>query len=171
MKYKQSITKGMEYLGSLKSTVFIGEGLINAGRIYGTLNNVSTKKCIEMPIAENLIAGAAVGMAIEGLLPIVIFQRMDFMLIAADAIINHMSLMPHMSGGQITLPIILRTIIGSTSKKFDVGPQHNHDFTHVFKPYIRTIKLEKAMMGHKIYPQIFKTGVPTLVVERKDWYE
>lgn len=171
MKYKQSIAKGMEYLGSLKSTVFIGEGLINAGRIYGTLDNVPTKKCVEMPIAENLIAGAAVGMALEGLLPIVVFQRMDFMLIAADAIINHMSLLPHMSGGQISLPIILRTIIGSSDPAFDVGPQHNHDFTHIFQPYIRTISLGRSMMGHKIYPKIFKTNVPTLVVESKDFYE
>ena len=61
-----------------------------------------------MPVAENLTMGVAIGLALRKARPVVIFQRMDFMLIASDAIINHLALMPKMSGGQFNLPVIIR---------------------------------------------------------------
>ena len=166
MKYQESIKKEMEWLAGKDNVVFLGEGLINAGRIYGTLDDVPNKKCVEMPIAENLIAGSAIGLALKGYRPIVIFQRMDFMLIASDAIINHMALIPQMSGHKIKLPIIIRAIIGSRDKKFDVGPQHQHDFTHIFDTYMITEKYES-----KVYQEAYKTDEPVLVVEDRDLYD
>ena len=138
MTQKDQITKAMTWLAEQEDTVFLGEGLINAGRIYGTLNGVSMNKCIEFPIAENLIMGAAIGLAIRGFRPIVIFQRMDFMLCAADAIINHLCKIPEMSGHKIKLPVIIRAIIGNQDKSFDVGIQHKADYTHIFEPYLLT---------------------------------
>lgn len=166
MTYQQSVTKEMEELGKRERSVFLGQGIINGERVYGTLKGVPIKKCIEMPIAENLIVGAAIGLALEGLKPIVVFQRMDFMLIAADAIINHLSLMPLMSGGQFTLPVILRTIIGSRDLKFDVGLQHNHDFTQTFQRYIGTFSYEPG-----IYSTAYRSRYPRVVVEEKDSYK
>ena len=165
MKYIDAITQEMQWLASKKDTVFIGEGITNAGRIYHTLDKVPLRKCIETPIAENLISGIAIGLALEGYQPIVVFQRMDFMLIAADAIINHMALMPKMSGGQFTLPIIIRTIIGSQSRKFWVGEQHNHDFEHVFKPYVKILHYTSDF-----YKLAYGFLEPVIVIERKDDY-
>lgn len=169
--FKDQITGSMKWLSKQKKTVFIGEGIINAGRIYGTCNSISMKKCIETPIAENLIAGAAIGLALQGYVPVVIFQRMDFMLIASDAIINHMALIPRMSGGKIALAIIIRAIIGSQDKSFDVGPQHNHDFTHIFKPYITTVSLRPKMDVLDTYKEAYRAGHPVLLIERKDDYD
>lgn len=172
MKYKDKLTQEMSWLAKKKETVFIGEGLINAGRVYGTLNDVPLKKCIEMPVAENLIAGAAIGLALKGIRPIIVFQRMDFMLIAADQIINHMALMPQMSGDQFTLPIIMRAIIGSQSKKFWVGEQHNHDFWGIFSLYVTT--LTYGYYDHDVsydYKEAWKLNEPVLMIEKKDLYE
>ena len=159
----------MEELTKDEKVVFIGEGLINAGRIYGTLDGISKNKCNEMPIAVNLIAGVAIGLALQGFKPVVIFQRMDFMLIAADAIINHMVLIPKMSGGKINLPIIIRAIVGSQKESFCVGEQHNHDFTHIFSPYIPTTRLTLNMNASAYYD--VNTKNPILVVEDRDRYE
>jgi len=171
MTYKQELTEVMTWLGEQPKTVFLGEGLKNAGDIYGTMTKVNAKKCLEMPICENLIAGAAIGLAMQGYKPIVVFQRMDFMLIAADAIINHMALVPKMSGGQFTLPILIRAIIGSQDGKFDVGLQHNHDFTNVFEPHITTVRLVKPERIQSLYNSMFISPLPTLVIEEKDLYE
>ena len=116
MTYKEHIIDSMEWLSEQKDTVFIGEGLINAGGIYGTMDKVPIKRCIEMPIAENLIVGAAMGLTLLGYRPIVVFQRMDFMLVAADAIINHLCKIPAMSGDRVKLPVIIRAIIGNQDK-------------------------------------------------------
>jgi len=171
VKYKDRVSEAMTWIGKEDGSVFLGEGLINAGRIYNTLGKVSTKRCIEFPICENLIAGSAIGLALYGLRPIIVFQRMDFMLIASDAIINHIALMPQMSGGQITLPIVIRAIIGSRDSKFDVGPQHNHDFTYIFEPYVRTIRLDSKSDIVNEYKEAFKLDEPVLVVEDRDLYE
>ncbi len=163
---KRQVTDEMEWLSQQDDTVFIGEGLINANRIYGTMNYVPTSKCIEMPIDENLIVGCAMGLAIEGYRPIVIFQRMDFMLVAADAIINHLALIPQMSRYQYKLPVIIRSIVGSQDKSFDVGCQHNHDFTHVFSPYLHTVRYSSST---NVYKDVYvKYKDPVLVVEYKD---
>jgi len=114
MNVRESITKAMKMLSKKSKIVFLGENIINSGRIYGTLDTVSTKKCIEMPVAENLIAGTAIGLAIGGYRPVCIFQRMDFMLIAADAIINHACLLPPQ------IPVFLPSI--SANKPFALPP-------------------------------------------------
>lgn len=134
MTVREAITFEMESLVKNPKIVFLGENIINSKRIYGTLDKVPISKCIEMPVAENLIAGTAIGLAFKGYIPICIFQRMDFMLIAADAIINHACLLPKMTG--IACPVIFRTIKGERGGKFYVGEQHCKDLTHVFKPYM-----------------------------------
>ncbi len=171
MTYKDQITNSMQWLAEQKDTVFIGEGLINAGRIYGTMTKVPTKKCIEMPIAENLIVGAAIGLAIEGYRPIVVFQRMDFMLVAADAIINHLALIPKMSGDRIKLPVILRAIIGNQDLGFDVGLQHKADYTNIFEPYIHTVPFTCPEDVTFHYKSASKVTYPVLFIERYNDYE
>ena len=149
----------------------MGEGIINAGRIHKTLEKVPIGKCIEYPIAENLILGSAIGLAIQGFKPVVIFQRMDFMMCAADAIINHLALIPRMSGNKIELPVIIRAIIGSRSDVFEAGPQHNKDLGEMFKPWIHTVHLTKNMDIPHYYQIAYEAKSPTLLIEDKDLYE
>lgn len=168
MTYKEELIASMDFLAKQDNTLFIGNGLLTGDRIYGTLANVPLTKCIEMPVAENLVAGVTIGLALRKYHPVLIFQRMDFMLIAADAIINHMALMPDMSGGQFSLPIIIRCIVGSQLKKFDVGIQHKKDFTSLFEPYIDTVKLKSNIL--ESYQSAYAKPSPTLLVEYKDDY-
>jgi len=169
--YKQGITEAMNHLAKEDKVVFIGEGIINAGRIYGTLDGVTTDKCIEMPIAENLIVGCAIGLAIKNYRPVVVFQRMDFMLCAADALINHLALIPKMSGGRMQLPVIIRAIVGSQKDDFAIGHQHNKDLIHIFSPYFDTVVLKENMNAKSYYELALKAKTPTLLVEYKDLYE
>lgn len=170
MTIKDGITDAMEELASKEGVVFLGENIINSGRIYGTLNKVSLEKCMEMPVAENLIAGVAIGLALQGYRPVVVFQRMDFMLIAADAIINHASLIPKMSGGSIKLPIIFRTIKATLEDKFYVGLQHSKDLSYVFSSWIRVMHIGKkettvSSNAKQVYKEAWECNEPVLIVE------
>lgn len=164
MTVKESITSEMFKLSKKKDTVFLGENIINSGRIYDTLSKVPTNKCIETPVAENLIAGVAIGLSLRGYVPIAIFQRMDFMLIAADAIINHASVYPKYG---IKCGVVFRTIKASLEKNFFVGYQHSKDLSHVFAPYIKVIQVPecKPKQAYDIAYDTAKKGVSTLVVE------
>ena len=160
MTVKESIQIELKKLSEVENAVFLGENIINSGRIYGTLSGVPLSKCIEMPVAENLIAGCAIGLAISGKFPICVFQRMDFMLIASDAIINHACLMPKMTG--IKLPILFITFKATLKDSFYAGLQHTKDLSHVFTPYMRVIQIPEYFGN---FDQVFtKHEEPTLVV-------
>ena len=160
----------MHELSLHREIVFIGENVINSGRVYGTLNNVALDKCLEMPVCENLIAGVAIGLSLEGYHPICIFQRMDFMLIAADAIINHAALLPRINK-RIKLNIIFRTIKATLNDNFWVGYQHSKDLTYIFEPYVLTHRVDKDNDPTDIYPRLWDSGGVNLVVEDYADYE
>ena len=168
MTYKESVTQAMTTLGEREDVVFLGEGLINAGRVYGTLEEVPVSKCIEMPIAENLIVSCAIGLALAGYLPVVVFTRMDFMLCAADAIINHLGMMQEYSNGQACPKVILRAIVGDSKGKFDCGIQHTQDHTHMFSRYIATRVIFNPVRDYK---QITTHTCAVLTVEKKEYYD
>lgn len=171
MTYKDVVTNTMEELSKKEEVVFLGQGLVTGDRVYGTLEKVPTNKCLEMPCAENLHVGVAIGLALRGFRPIVIFQRMDFILLAADAIINHLALLPKMSGGQFKLPVILRAIVGpQDTEKFIVGPQHNKDFSELFMPYMAVHQFRRGMDISSAYDIEYKEEEPALMVEYKDCY-
>ena len=107
------------------------------------MDKVPLDKCIEMPVAENLIASSAIGLAIRGYIPVVVFQRIDFILIAADSIINHACLLPKMTG--MKLPILFITIKGDPEGKFYAGMQHTKDFGYVFEPHMTVIHVPLAI--------------------------
>lgn len=174
MLYKEKIKLAMKELASKPDTVFIGQGLMNGDRVYGTLDEVPTDKCNEMPVAENLTVGVAMGLSLLQFRPIVIFQRMDFMLCAADAIGNHMNLIPTMSNGQFPNPLIIRAIVGSQKTGFDVGVQHNKDFSEVFRGMGCNVhELRRGMDIENAYRQAYEDPEANgmILVEYKDMYE
>ena len=168
MKYKEALIESMKELAKDEKVIFIGEGMLEANAIYSTLM-VDKGRVIEFPVAENLIVGSAIGLALMGYKPVVIFQRMDFMLCAADAIINHLSLLPRICPS-IKLPVIIRAIVGSQSKKFWCGHQHTKDLTAFFDHYIDTIVLEKDTNIVEVYKLLKNEQRPKMIVEHKDLY-
>ena len=64
------------------------------------------------PISEAVIAGASIGMAAVGLRPLAEISYNDFLFIAGDQIVNQMAKLRYMTGGQLKLPINLRTTMG-----------------------------------------------------------
>lgn len=162
MTVKDTIKIEFQKLLEMSNVVFLGENIINSGRIYGTMSEVPLDRCIEMPVAENLIAGCGIGLAISGYFPVVIFQRMDFMLIAADQIINHACLIPKMTG--IKLPMIFITFKATLKDSFYAGLQHTKDLTHVFKPYMTVYQIP-SHVEHYLFESSFKIpNEPVLVV-------
>lgn len=139
MTLKEAINIEFKKLSDHENVVFLGENITNSGRIYSTMDNIPINKCIEMPVAENLIAGCGVGLALSGFNPIVLFQRMDFILIASDQIINHACLIPKMTG--VHCPVMFITFKATLKDSFYAGLQHTKDFTHVFSPYMSVCKI------------------------------
>ena len=169
MKYKDAIKKSMEKLARDNKTIFVGYNLKYGSQAYGTLKDVPKNQILEMPVAENLMTGLAIGMSLEGFKPVLIFERMDFMLNASDAIINHLDKIKKIS--QFNPKVIIRAIIG-TDKPFNPGIQHLQDFTKLFSivsfPVIKLFSVEDIIKFYS-FAELNENSI--MLIEERGKYE
>lgn len=169
MKFKDAVTQGMTELGE-DGAIFIGYSLI-PGDAMGTLKNVPDNQKIETPVAENLMVGLAIGMSFEGFKPVVYFERHDFMLVAADAIGNHVDKIERISHGQFKVPIILKTVVDDGGL-FYSGPTHSQDFTKVFQELVDFPVLDPQTSEEVLDMYRFAKDCdgPVMIVEHKKFH-
>jgi acetoin:2,6-dichlorophenolindophenol oxidoreductase subunit beta len=170
--YKDAIRIEMEKLGNIPNTIFLGYNVKN-GKAGGMLSNIPESKLFETPVAENLMTGIAIGLSIEGYLPILYFERFNFILNALDAVVNHLDKFENLSNGEYKPKIIIRTVIGSIKNPFLTGTTHTQDFTESIKKMVSfdVVKLS-TNYDHIIntYKNAINSNKSTIIVEEKDLY-
>ena len=91
MKYFQELKKSMNYLAQNEKTIFLGQAVKVPGTaMRNTLKEINSKKLIELPVAEEMQMGMTNGFAINGFIPVSIFPRWNFLLLAMNQLINHL---------------------------------------------------------------------------------
>ena len=165
----------MEFLGSKKNTIFIGQAVEVPGTaMSNTLKRISKKKLLELPVAEEMQMGVTLGLAMDGNIPISIYPRWNFLLYAVNQMINHVDKFTVMAGKKIKPKIIIRTGVGS---KRPLHPQFQHvgDFTQAFRKMTTTIDVIQLKEPKDIFPAYKKAllrndGKNTILVEYGDYY-
>ncbi|MDO8517078.1 MAG: hypothetical protein Q7S33_03040 [Nanoarchaeota archaeon] len=172
MKYKDAVKNAMDMLALDERVRFIGYNTKYGSRAYKTLRDVPYEKCLETPLAENLMSGLAIGMSLEGYKPILLFERHDFILNALDSIVNHMDKIEIMSNGEFKVPVIVRAIVGG-KKPLDPGIQHTQDYTKAIKEMVSfpIIDLKRVEDIIPSYEKALEMNGPIMIVERRDFYE
>jgi pyruvate/2-oxoglutarate/acetoin dehydrogenase E1 component len=127
--YKQAIITAMNDLARDPLVCFLGYGVRHGGRAGGTLKEVPECQLIETPVAENLMMGMAIGLALAGRRPVIYFERFDFILNAMDALVNHLDKISVLSQGEFSPSVIIRVNVGGTQKPLYTGVTHTQDFT------------------------------------------
>src|SRR5438132_14132300 len=85
--------------------VFEGSYKVTAG----LLKEFGERRVIDTPIAEELIVGAGIGAAMLGLRPVLDIMTINFILLAMDQVVNHAAKMRYMFGGEVSVPLTIRT--------------------------------------------------------------
>jgi pyruvate/2-oxoglutarate/acetoin dehydrogenase E1 component len=174
-KYIDELTRSMEYLGKFDNTIFIGQSVEVAGTaMRNTLLNIDDNKLVEMPVDEDFQMGLATGMALTGLIPISIFPRWNFLLLATNQIVNHLDKLKEITQNKNPGKVIIRTGIGSVIP-LHPGPQHTGDFTEAFKlmcPNLNIVRLDKTSMIFDEYQKAYERsdGISSLLIEWSDKY-
>jgi hypothetical protein len=169
LSFKNAVTLAMTEMGN-EGNIFIGYSIV-PGDAMGTLENVNLDQKIETPVAENLMVGLAIGMAFEGFRPVVYFERHDFMLVAADAIVNHVDKIERISHGEFKCPVILKTVVDD-STLFYSGPTHEQDFTEGFRTLVDFPVLDPQSPDEVLacYRYAQQSDRPVMVVEHKKFF-
>ena len=132
--FNEAIGEALEQSMRKNSNVFvIGLGVTDPKGIFGTtlkLHQIfGSNRVFDMPVSENAMTGIAIGAAISGMYPVMVHQRVDFVLLAMDQMVNNAAKWNYMFGGNCNVPLTIRTIIG---KGWGQGPQHSQNFISLF---------------------------------------
>ncbi len=115
-----------EEMGRDPGVFVIGEDIGQLGGLFqvtaGLLDRFGSQRVIDAPISEAAQAGAGVGAALVGCRPVVELQIADFVTLVMDQVVNHAAKWRYMSGGQVTVPFVLR---GAISSGIGMAAQHS----------------------------------------------
>ena len=125
-------------------------------------------RMIDTPIAELGFFGVACGAAMMGMRPIVDVQYGDFLLLATDQIINNIAKLRYMSGGQITVPLVMRAPLGATGR----GSQHAQSLERYFAgvPGLKIVAVSNAYDAKGILKAAVRDDNPVMIFEHKLLY-
>jgi acetoin:2,6-dichlorophenolindophenol oxidoreductase subunit beta len=134
LTYAQALNAALREEMELDPTVLLlGEDIGEYGGVYtvsrGLLEKFGAKRVIDTPISEAAIVGAALGLAMTGYRPVVEIMFVDFLFVAGDQLFNHVAKARYISGGQRTVPLVLRTQQGAGGGK---GAQHSQSLEAIF---------------------------------------
>ncbi|HLB41762.1 MAG TPA: transketolase C-terminal domain-containing protein [Gammaproteobacteria bacterium] len=141
------MTQHMRYAAAINEALYIamerdpkvlcfGLGVDDPKHIFGTTvglqEQFGEQRVFDMPTSENAITGMGIGVSLTGYRPVMTHQRLDFFLLAMDQLVNAAAKWYYMFGGQVSVPIVIRLIIG---RGWGQGPTHSQNlqawFAHI----------------------------------------
>lgn len=125
--YREAVSRALrESLLEDERVFLMGEDIGPYGGAYavtqGFTDEFGSRRIKDSPLSESAFVGAGVGAAMGGLRPIVEIMTINFSLLAMDQIVNNAAKLRYMSGGQISVPIIIRTVTGGGAQ---LGATHS----------------------------------------------
>ncbi|MEE8557298.1 MAG: alpha-ketoacid dehydrogenase subunit beta, partial [Myxococcota bacterium] len=99
------------------------------GSTRGLVEKFGSERCFGTPLSEDAMTGMALGMALEGLRPIHVHIRVDFMMLAMNQLANMISVSRYLSGGRVSVPMVIRAIVG---RGWGQAAQHSKSLHSVF---------------------------------------
>jgi deoxyxylulose-5-phosphate synthase len=162
--YKDALTNAMTELSKLDDTIFIGQQIIYAGNpMSTTLGEVPKEKMIEVPVMEETQMGMSLGLAMSGKRVITFYPRWDFIISAANQMINHLDKFEIMTGKKLK----------GSDKPLDPGHQHKGNYIEEFKSLCKNIEFHDLKTPIDIelaYTYAMKEGGIHCLVEYPELY-
>ena len=156
-----------------KSVILLGEDIAKYGGAYGATKNLfeqfGSRRVIDTPISEPTIIGTAIGAAMTGLKPIAELMYVDFFGMSMDQIGNQSAKIRYMFGGQISVPMIIRTQ-GGTGRS--AGAQHSQSLESwiMYMPGLYLAMPSNPNDAYHLLRDSLKTNTPTVFIEHKMLY-
>jgi pyruvate dehydrogenase E1 component beta subunit len=126
--YREALRVALREALSRDPRVFLmGEDVARYGGSYavskGLAEEFGEERVRDTPLSESAFVGAGIGAALGGMLPIVEIMTVNFSLLALDQIVNNAATLRHMSGGQFSVPLVIRMATGAGRQ---LAAQHSH---------------------------------------------
>jgi len=128
LTYREAVRAALrDALANDERVFLMGEDVGRYGGAYacshGLLEEFGPERVRDTPLSESTFVGAGIGAAIGGMRPIVEVMTVNFSLLALDQILNNAATLRHMSGGQLSVPLVVRMATGGGRQ---LAAQHSH---------------------------------------------
>jgi acetoin:2,6-dichlorophenolindophenol oxidoreductase subunit beta len=170
MSYAQAACAAVRDAMKDENVVVLGEDVGRGGvfqQYKGLQQEFGAQRVIDTPISEATIVGAAVGMALAGLKPVVEMRVVDFALCATDEVVNQAAKARYMFGGQGKVPMVLRMPIGLWSGS---AAQHSQSleawFAHI--PGLVVVAPSSPQDNYSLLRASIECGDPVVYMEHKE---
>jgi pyruvate/2-oxoglutarate/acetoin dehydrogenase E1 component len=150
------------------NVIILGEGVDEPkgieGTVLGLYKEFGKDRVIDLPLAENGCMGVAIGAAMAGMLPIITHQRMDFILLAMDQIINHAGKWHYMFGGRQNIPLVIKCTVG---QGWGMSAQHSQSLQAFFvhSPGIKVIMPSDPYDAKGLFISCLEDPNPVIFIE------
>ena len=172
--YRDALREAMREEMRRDERVFIlGEDVVGYGGTYAVTKDLDKefgeKRVLDTPLAEEVIAGTAIGAALGGLRPIAEIMTMNFALLASDQIVNEAAKARYMFGGQPKVPVTFRMPAGGGAQR---GAQHSQSleswFAHV--PGLKVVMPATPYDAKGMLKSAVRDDDPVLFIEHELLY-
>lgn len=171
LTFREAMRRGIrDAMFADPSVVCIGLGSTDPGRVFGTTANLleefGPNRVFDGPTSENAITGVGVGAALAGLRPVMSHQRLDFFLLAMDQLVNSAAKWRFMFGGQVSVPLTIRLIVG---RGWGQGPTHSQNLQSWFA-HIPGLKVVAPVFPSDAYGLIrasIEDANPVVIIEHR----
>lgn len=174
LTYREAVREALsDELRSDPHVLVLGEDVADAGGVFkttqGLVEEFGLKRVIDTPISETGFVGAAFGMAITGLRPVVEIMFSDFLGVCHDQISNSMAKYRYMSGGRHSVPVVIRCIGGGG---LNFGGQHSQTGESWFRvfPGLKIVAAAHPQDAYTLLRAAVRDDNPVLFFEHKALY-
>lgn len=175
MKYFDEIKRTMEWLAQQPKTLFLGQTVAGPGTfMYQTLRDVPKEKTLEMPINESFQMQFTIGLAMAGYVPISVYPRQNFLLLATGDMVNMLDKIPAISLNAVLPRVIIRVASGPDAP---VHPGHQHvgNYAEAFRKMFTWVEVVELNEPEEIFPAYQhalerEDSRATLMIEHGNYY-
>ena len=165
----------MEWIAQQPKTIFLGQTVAGPGTfMYQTLRDVSKEKTLEMPVNESFQMQFTIGLALSGYIPISVYPRQNFLLIATADMANMLDKIPAISSHNLVCKVIIRVASGPDAP---VHPGHQHvgNYAEAFRKMFDWIDVVELNEAQDIFPAYRyalerEDNKSTLLIEHGNFY-
>jgi pyruvate dehydrogenase E1 component beta subunit len=172
--YREAIRTALAEALRIDPRVFLmGEDVGRYGGAYavsrGLLEEFGPERVRDTPLSESTFVGAGIGAALGGMRPIVEVMTVNFSLLALDQIVNNAATLHHMSGGQLSVPLVVRMATGAGRQ---LAAQHSHSlecwYAHV--PGLCVLAPATLEDARGMLPSALNMPDPVIIFEHASLY-
>jgi pyruvate dehydrogenase E1 component beta subunit len=174
MTYREAVREGLREALTADERVFLmGEDVGRYGGAFavshGLLDEFGPDRVRDTPLSESTFVGAGIGAALGGLRPIVEVMTVNFSLLALDQVVNNAATIRYMSGGQFSVPLVVRMATGGGRQ---LAAQHSHSlevwYAHI--PGIRVLAPATVADARWMLPAALQEQDPVFLFEHATLY-